>query len=264
MTSQIQCTYAAVAAGVKTPAALVTLMAAVPLDSDLLTDYGLRSTADSTAAVGNVVSRVITVSMNPGVSAAATAVLASGVSSFVEFINMTANGSDYVAPPVVTLSAPIAGSRQALAHANLGVASVSVSAGGAAYSAQSFAVFSKGQVPPGSADATVTLTIVAGVITAVTVVTAGGPYGRIPTVTVVDPTGAGSGAVLVAHLGVASVTIDDPGNGYPTAPTVTIQPLFHALFPDAGDQVSPLSGWMTEVLQQGILSPVVAFAPVVS
>jgi hypothetical protein len=266
MTSQIVTQFGVIASGGKTTAQLKILMQGVALDTDLLRDYGLSVQSDVTSIASSLVQRAITLSMNPGVSATATAVLVPGnVASSVQSVAMGVNGSDYVAVPVVTIAPPIAGNRQALAHANLGVVSVSVTAPGSGYSAKSFVQFSKGQVPPGSPDATAVLSFGGGgTITGVTVATAGGPYGIIPTVTVVDPTGAGNGAILVAHLQVASITVDDPGNGYATAPAVTIAPLFHAMFPDSGDQVSPLWNWMTEVFQQAVLSPVITVAPVVS
>ena len=64
-----------------------------------------------------------------------------------------------------------------------------------------------------------------------------------PTATVVGA--GGSGSVLLAHLGLSGLVLDDPGGGYiPPAPAVTITPLFKALFPDGTDQVSPTAGWI--------------------
>jgi len=264
MTSQILCQYTAVAAGAISAATLSTLMGAVPVDNDFLVNYGLRVTADSMGTLGNTVTRSITLSMVPSLSAVAIVTLEGGEQpSKVQTVSMSSAGTDYVAPPVIGFSAPAAGSVQALGHANLGVQTVSVTLGGAAYSAQSVAVFTGGGATL-SQQATATLTIVGGVVIAVTVTGAGGPYGRIPTVTVVDPTGAGSGAVLAAHLGVQSVTVDAQGNGYPPSATCNVVALFKAMFPDSSDQAAPVKAWMQGVLQQSLNMPIVALVPVVS
>jgi len=95
--------------------------AAVPLDSQLLTDYGLSTTSDSTSAAAATVTRTAVFSMVPAVAATATAALAGGSNGTgVSAVTVSGAGSGYVGIPVVTVQtaaghpAPI---RPALFHA---------------------------------------------------------------------------------------------------------------------------------------------------
>jgi hypothetical protein len=267
MTTQITCVYTATASGTITAAALVTAMAAVPLDVELLRNYGLRVTSDTTAAGGLVVTRTIVLAMNPSAAATATSTLfpGDGSASPIDLLTLSAAGLDYVAVPVVMLPQVPAGNiRRAQAHATLNVQSLTVTAPGSGYPGGATIVFSGGGLAPGGVQATATPTIGGGgAVTGVTLTSGGGPYTFPPTATVVGV--GGSGAILLAHLGLSGVVLDDPGGGYiPPAPAVTITPLFKALFPDGTDQVSPTAGWMTEILQSALRTPVVAAVPVVA
>lgn len=266
MTTQITCAYKATATGTISAAALTAAMAAVPLDTELLRNYGLRVTSDATSAASLVVTRTIVLAMNPSAPASATSTLfpGDGSASPIDLLTLSAAGLDYVALPVVTLpSVPPGNIRRAQAHPTLNVQSLTISAPGSGYPGVSSIVFSGGGLAPGGVQATATPTInFAGAVIAVVLNTAGGPYTFPPTATVVGV--GGSGAVLLAHLGLSGVVLDDPGGGYiPPAPAVTITPLFKALFPDGTDQVSPTAGWMTEILQSALRTPVVAVVPVV-
>jgi len=123
MATTITCVYTAIATGALTGAALATRMAAaaVPLDSQLLTDYGLSTTSDNTSAVSATVTRTAVFSMVPAVAASATAALAGGSNGTgVSAVTVSAAGSGYTGIPVVTAQtaaghpAPI---RPALFHA---------------------------------------------------------------------------------------------------------------------------------------------------
>jgi hypothetical protein len=189
MSTTITCVYTAIATGALTGAQLATRMAAaaVPVDSQLLTDYGLSVTSDTTSNVATTVTRTIVLSMVPTVAATATAALGGGPSGTgISAVTVTGAGAGYVGVPIV---APAA-------QANI------------IRGAQMHAVMSGGTV--------------------------------------------------------ASIVVDDPGQGYSTAPAIGITPLFKSLFPDGTDQVSPLANFMTEVIQASALTPVVASTPVVT
>lgn len=107
-------------------------------------------------------------------------------------------------------------------------------------------------------------------VSAVTLSFAGAGYVAPPVVTAQTQAGHPSPirpalfhAVLSGGV-ISSIVVDDPGIGYDVAPNVVITPLFKAMCPDTGDQVSPMSGFMTEILQNTVLTPVVASVPVVS
>jgi hypothetical protein len=262
MTSTITCAYSATASGSITPAALNAAMAAVPLDFDLLAFWGLRVTGDSTATASLVVTRTIVLAMGPSANATATSTLVpgDGSGSPLDTVAVGASGSDYVVPPVVT--APVATIRRASLHAKLGVQAISVSNGGIAYPANTTIQFVGGNPVPGSAPATATPTIVLGVVTGVTVHTPG-DYTTVPKAVLVGV--GGSLGVLAIRLGVTSIPIDDPGAGYvPPPPAITITPQFKTLCPDGTDQASPVAGWMTQILQSALRTPVVAAVPVVA
>ncbi len=267
MTTQITCAYSATATGSITAAALVTAMGAVPLDTEFLRNLGLRVLSDSTSAASLVVTRTIVLAMNPSSAATATAQLFSGDGSGspIDTVTLGAAGADYVALPIVTVpNVPTNNIRRAQMHAALSVQSLTVVSPGSGYPGTATIVFSEGGLAPGGVQATATVTIGGlGVVTGVTLTSAGGPYTFPPTATVVGV--GGSGAVLLAHLGLSGIILDDPGGGYvPPAPAVTITPLFKALFPDGTDQVSPTAMWMTEILQSALRTPVVATVPVVA
>lgn len=263
MSSQITCAYSATAVGSLTGLALQSAMAAIALDSDLLNAYGLRVTLDQTSAASSpLIVRTIVLAMGPSVAATATTTLfpGDGSGSPIDAVVMGTAGLDYIAPPVVTV--PPANVRGGLLHANLGVLSTTVAAGGALYPSGTVVKFVGGQLAPGGVVPTATPTVLAGVVTGVTMLTPGGPYATPPTAILAGA--GGSGGVLVVHLGLTGIAIDDPGLGYTSPPPVTITPLFKSLFPDGTDQVSPLAGWMTEIFQSGLKGPVVASVPVVA
>src|SRR4029077_5734533 len=180
MTTQITCVYKATATGTVTAAALVSAMGAVPLDTEFLRNFGLRVLSDSTAAASLVVTRTIVLAMNPSSAATATATLfpGDGSGSPIDFLTLSAAGSDYVAPPVVTLPpVPPDNIRRAQAHPTLNVQALTVVAGGAGYPSNAMVVCSGGGLAPVGVQATATATVGGlGVITGVTLTSGGGPY----------------------------------------------------------------------------------------
>jgi hypothetical protein len=120
MSTTLTCLYSAFAVGSFTGAQLATKVGAAPLDSQLVADYGLAVGSDSTGNIGATVTRTIVLNMNPTVAATATAALGGGNNGTGILVTITAGGSGYAAPPVVTAQtqaghpAPI---RPALLHA---------------------------------------------------------------------------------------------------------------------------------------------------
>jgi len=185
----------------------------------------------------------------------------------IESVTVTAAGGGawgYAVPPIVTF-APQGSLYPAYARANMQLGGAIVLSGGSSYSAP-VVTFSGGSLAPGGTQATATATVVAGAITAINITSAGGPYWWPPTITITDS--AGSGAYILPFLNVASITVTSPGRGYgPTAPAVTITPLFKIVAPDSSGtstQASAVRNWMTGILKQGTLSPIWARQPVVT
>jgi len=92
-----------------------------------------------------------------------------------------------------------------------------------------------------------------GVINAVTFTVNGDGYVQLPNVVVFDPSGVGSGAVIVPRMGVSRVDLLYPGFGYNStsaAPVVTPVPFFKSLFPDTSDQTLPFWNVLKNAIQQ--------------
>jgi hypothetical protein len=119
--------------------------------------------------------------------------------------------------------------------------------------------------------ATATLTILAGVITAVNMVTLGDGYVYLPDL-VVDPGGPlGSGFIGTPRMGLGRIDVIARGTGYHDTPAVsgaiTITPVFQALFPGVGVNTNQRRPWgrlQTAAIAQQSLSPVVPRLPVIT
>lgn len=112
--------------------------------------------------------------------------------------------------------------------------------------------------------ATVTLTIAAGVVTAATVTGVGSRYTQLPQILVIDPTGSGSGAVIVPRMGVGLVELKTGGKGFKAVPTVAFTPAFKVDFPDTSDQRAPFFQFMQTAIAVSVMSPVSSGVPVLS
>lgn len=255
--------------------------AAVPFPPAVLEALGLRVTSDVTV-LGPPVQRTIVVALGPSATATATATLfeAGESGSPIGGFTVTAAGANYVLSPIVEISSvgqtdliqPAAG------LAWLKAVGATVAAGGAGYSAASFAVVSPASpggnptsltdapsAPPSqSRPVKLTLTIIAGAITGVAIADAGTGYQTLPQVTIVDPLGTGSGAVINLSMGVDRIDVARAGQGYGSVPAVTLVPAFKIMYPDGGGQGGPLANIMTVALAQSTLSPIVASPPVIA
>jgi hypothetical protein len=260
-----------------------TLMASVPPPADILAFYGLRVVSDSTPSASPVV-RTIVLGLNPVSTATATAVIGPDTGNGVESVTVTAAGSGYIQPPIVSftdgrvvvtpaqstdnaaaetvlLSNP---NRPAWAQAYLMAVSTAIVAAGSGYSAETV-ISVEGALKPGGTQMVLTPTIAGGHITAVAITTPGVGYVGVPTITVVDPNvSPGGGGVVTVSMGVGEVVVLNPGGGYNTAPTVVLTPVYQAFYPTASNQASPLAELMTAALTQAMRSPVTANPPVIA
>lgn len=150
-------------------------------------------------------------------------------------ITLTNPGSGYVFAPKVFIHDPVIGGSGANITAIMGVGTPAV----------------------------MTPTIMGGVITAITVNSAGSGYIGVPTVTVIDPAGMpGTGAIILPRMGVGAIEIVDPGSGYSVAPTITAVTTFNTYFPTAASRARPLANLMATPISQAVSSPLLS-TPVV-
>jgi hypothetical protein len=84
-----------------------------------------------------------------------------------------------------------------------------------------------------------------------------------PQIVIIDPDNTGSGAVLLPSMELNKIVVTNGGKGY-LQPIVTLVPYFKTLFPDDGDQRSPLWNLMTVAISQATKTQVIASAPVMS
>jgi hypothetical protein len=117
--------------------------------------------------------------------------------------------------------------------------------------------------------ASAALTIVAGVVTAVKLISPGDGYVSVPTV-VIDPGGPlGSGFSARARMGVGRINVIAGGHGYQDGDPVTITPFFQAIFPSQDppstdqNQARPWGRFLALAFEQSVLSPVLSDPPVV-
>lgn len=105
--------------------------------------------------------------------------------------------------------------------------------------------------------------VAGGHILSVGVPDSGEGYIHPPQIVIVDPSHAGSGGVLTPSMELNKIVVTNGGEGY-QQPVVTLVPYFKTLFPDAGDQRSPLFNLLTTALSKATKTQVVASAPVMS
>lgn len=295
MSSTATLSYTAYLGGLSAAKAAAAL-AAVPLPLDLLYALGLRVISDSTPTASPAV-RTIVLGLNPVSAATATAViLGSQSGSPVKSVTVSAAGSGYTAPPIISFSGgrptiiPAQSAADSVvpnvntpqldtipfAYAFLKAVSAAVLTGGSGYSAETFILV--GPPKPGvqlqagtpglfaGTQMVLTPTIGGGVITGVAISNAGAGYTSPPTIEVIDPgVSPGSGANISVSMGLSEIDVTYGGNGFNAAPTVAVTPRFQALFPSAtAIQASPFINLLTTALSQALKSPVVASTPIIA
>ena len=142
----------------------------------------------------------------------------------VTAITRTATGSGYTTKPTCTVSAPTtAGGVQAVVDFPMAVSGVTVASGGTGYTVGNVLSIVGGTLATGSAATITVATVSSGVITSVTLTTAG-VYSTLPTNPVSVTGGSGSSATFnltwLVSAGVA-FTITNAGSGYIEQPTVS-------------------------------------------
>lgn len=152
-------------------------------------------------------------------------------------VTITDPGSGYQKAPKVVINDPTGKGSGALVNANMG----------------------------GGTPATAALTIVAGVITGVFVSSPGTAYNGVPKIVITDPLGLGSGAVILAHMGVGAIQLVNAGRGYTSAaPLLTVIPRFKTFFPDVSDQRAPFWSLIENAIALTCVTPVKSLPPVIA
>lgn len=132
-------------------------------------------------------------------------------------VNVTNGGTGFSTPPAVAFTGGGGTGATGTAVLSNGIG-LAITTPGTGYATPPTVAISP--PPPGGVQATATVSVTAGAITAVTLTNPGFGYTAAPTVTISG--GGGSNGVLTASLTgrVRSVTITAPGGDYATAPTV--------------------------------------------
>jgi len=266
MTTQIQYIAEVTNVGALSNADLEARVAGAPLDTATLSALGLFLTSDVTTIAGQVISRTITVASVPAVAQTITPHLAPGDPTgspietvSVDTINVAAN---YPRPPILLAVQPAGAPAPVVPAkllAQLGVGAVTF-VGGTGYGAGTTATVSGGGLAYGGAQATLGVTVMGGSITAVSVITPGGPYNTIPTVTLGN-TGGGTGGSITVSLEVSAVQVVEGGEGYVAGTTISQTPYFKGLCPDSAgavEQASLLFGFMDVIIEKATRSPVIS------
>lgn len=268
--STITCVYTIPLMGSQSGAALLARMKLIPIDLTLPHLWGLRYFSDASSLVGSSIVRTVVFKMVPTSVATATASLDAGnIGSPVLDLTVTSAGDGYVAPAVVSISGGDAGNgtvpyEAATATAIMKMTSVAILSGGGGYQDGDVVVVSGGGWGPDVVLPTAEISAVVGggVATVITVLTPGSGLTQPPDFTVVS--NSGSGILLSAGLGVDSLSLNNAGAGYSSAPTVGMISSYVAAHPDTSDQGSSLANFMTQVFQAALNTDVIASIPVVS
>jgi len=125
---------------------------------------------------------------------------------------LATSGAGYTSPPTVTLSG--GGGSGATTVINMKVANVVVTAGGSSYVDGNAATFVGGG---GVTQATGTISVTSGAITAVNLATGGAGYATQPSVSFIT----GTGGAATPFLGINTLTLTTTGAGYVSPPTVS-------------------------------------------
>jgi hypothetical protein len=191
----------------------------------------------------------------PGGAASATPAAITG-------LTITGRGLNFAEPPIFSFT-PAGGdapSRKAQATAKLRVNSANVITGGSGYGASATAV-AVGGLGAGGVAATFTVTVVAGVVTAVNMATPGSGYVGLPLI-VITGASPGTGAVAIAAMEIDTVTIIDGGAGYFSVPLVVTTGGFAYRFPDSTR--FNFRNLLTVFFQNALGSPVFAEATILA
>jgi hypothetical protein len=178
--------------------------------------------------------------LTPGGTPATGAVqIASGV---ITGIVMDGEGDEYLTAPHVVINDPTG--------AGSGAAAVATMVPGKT-------VYFQGRM------ADVIATVGGGHVITIGIPDSGDGYISVPQILLIDPSLAGSGAVLTPSMEVDKIVVTNGGEGYQN-PSVILTPYFKVLFPDVGDQRKPLFNLITTALSKATRTQVVASAPVMS
>lgn len=262
--SQIALTYKAESTGAS-PAALLALLSAVPLDLTLPRAVGVIPSSDVTTDDATSATRTIVLKMGAAYSTTAGVNDSFGATRGPIRSAVVQGGvpADYPCPPILSFTDPTGSGANGFAVMGLG--GVHILAPGTGYHpSTTTALLVGGNLAPGGTPAVVTPTFTSTALTGVTIVSPGSGYTTFPQVVLVDTNASpGAGAVAVMTLTPVAYVIEQQGQGY-SAPTLVLTPGFVDGCPDSYDQSVFFKNWMTTLLQAGALTAVQATNPVIS
>jgi hypothetical protein len=156
-------------------------------------------------------------------------------------VNLTDMGAGYTSTPTVDFVFPVSSGPAPLPPKKVAKAAASMAVGRPAQA---------------------TATVVAGVITAITITDNGDGYVEPPVILIQDP--AGTGAIVVPRMGVSRVDVITPGRGYSNTTVVIFTPAFKSFFPDASDQRAPFWKLFENQIALSANTPVFSENPILS
>jgi hypothetical protein len=259
MSSLVDLKYNILQTAAVAPATLEAAFLAVPLPLQLFQQLGVQLTSDSIVA-GPPIVRDVQLRLKPQTAPVVTATVDAAIGA-VTALAIGTKGVSLVEPPVFQF-VPQAGDpapfRQAQATATLDVLDVNVIHGGSGYTGVVTAVAVDGFGAAGGVPAALSVTVVAGVVTVISVVSKGSGYVRMPSIVVSGTTG-GSGCVAIPDMELNALNLIDGGLGYIHAPTVNLIAGFQYRFPV--NTAAPFVNMLTNLFQSQLAAKVYAQPP---
>lgn len=178
---------------------------------------GGGSGATATALVsGGQVTGVVITNVGSGYTSSPSVAFGGPGSGAVATANQIQQGGyGYTSVPSLTIGAPDVGGTHATGSLVMGVGAVKVTAGGSGYTGPSV-TFS---APPSGTTATGTVQMSGGIVTGVTITSAGSGY-LVPPTALISDSGSGTGATTTTTLKIVSVTVSNVGSEYSSPPSV--------------------------------------------
>jgi len=261
--STLNCEYVLPVMGNQPISNLQKRMANVRIPLSILREWGLIPYTDHTTTSGATVHRVFAFDMGRG-SAPATCNLPPGGGQSVQAVTLSGGETGWFnAAPIPQFTG--GGGSGASAVCTMGVATALIALGGAGYTVAATASLSGGNLAPGGTPATLgAITLVGGAVTNVVIATPGDGYTTYPDIVVTDPS-ATQQAEIYGGLQVNEMTLISGGNGYTSAPTVSVLPLFFSMaLGNISAMPAVVKQFMLGVLQNALGSAVQEVPPFTS
>lgn len=251
----------------------------VPIPTDLLTGLGVYVETDATTsvAVGARTAAQRAIRLRLGATAPATISLVQDSNNRVVTATVVGAGAGFGGQPIYDLSQFFAHTAEGASlppnRNGVGVPQIRVlmkvdgivlAQGGSGYTAPTVTI--DGNTTEGGSKATAHATVIAGVVTAITVDTPGSGYCMAPRVNIHDSTG--EGAQAMATLAIDSVEIIAPGNSKLDATLFPASPTLEAFDMVGGATTASVASVLGALMQRSIQNatrfPVSMAAPIVT